>query len=230
MTALDIAVIVILALSALLAFLRGMVRETFSLLGWIAGAVAVFFLLPVVRPYVQQVITSEILGDVLAGIVIFIVVLVIVALLSAKLAERVRQSSLGSLDRSLGFLYGLFRGAVLACLGYLLLTWAYSLENQPPWIADAKSKPLLEVGAKVIRDLTPENFMDKGADAARKAKKAIEDGKRVKDSVDKTQSKDTKDGQNNDSKSNDGQSKDKTGNKSDGGTGGDTGGKADGKE
>lgn len=185
MTALDIVVIVILALSALLAFMRGMVRETFSLLGWIAGAVAVVFLLPVARPYVAQVISSEIVGDVLAGTVIFIVVLVIVALLSAKLAERVRQSSLGSLDRSLGLLYGLFRGAVLACLGYLLLSWAYSLENQPPWIADARSKPLLEVGAQVIRDLAPENFMDKGADAVRKAKKAAEDAERAKDAADK---------------------------------------------
>ena len=190
MTALDIAVIVILALSAFLAFYRGMVRETFSLLGWIAGAVAVFFLLPIVRPYVRQVISSEIIADVLAGTVIFIVVLVAVALLSAKLSQRVRESSLGSLDRSLGLLYGLFRGAVLACLGYLLLTWAYSVENQPPWIADAKSKPLLEVGAKVIRDLAPEEFMDKGADAVRKARKKAEDAKKVNDAVNKAKEAD----------------------------------------
>lgn len=185
MTALDIIVLVIVILSALIAFFRGMVRETLSLAGWITAGLAVIYGLPYARPYAKQVISNELIADIAAGALIFIIVLIIFTLLSARIAERVRDSSLGLLDRSLGLLYGIFRGFVLVSLGFLLLKWAFTENNQPDWIANARTKPVLEVGADLLEKVAPEGFIDTGKKATAAAKKKAEDAKKTKETIDR---------------------------------------------
>ena len=55
----DIAVIVILLLSALLAFARGLVREVLSVGAWVGAAFAMLYLFPHVLPIVQQVVAKD---------------------------------------------------------------------------------------------------------------------------------------------------------------------------
>lgn len=185
MTALDIIVIVVVVLSAVIAFFRGMVKETLSLAGWIAAALAVLYGLPHARPYARQVVSNELIADAGAGVLIFIVVLVIFAIISSRIGERVRESSLGLLDRSLGLLYGVLRGFVLVSLGYLLLKWAFTENSQPDWIAKARTKPVLEVGAGILEKIAPEGFIDTGKKTVKDAKDKARDAKDAKDAADK---------------------------------------------
>ena len=63
----DIAVIVILLLSALLAFARGLVREVLSVGAWVGAAFSTLYLFPHVLPIVQQVVAKELIAKAVAG-------------------------------------------------------------------------------------------------------------------------------------------------------------------
>ena len=97
----DIAVIVILLLSALLAFARGLVREVLSVGAWVGAAFATLYLFPHVLPMVQQVVAKELLAKAVAGIGIFVVSLILLSIISHQLSKGVRGSALSAVDRSL---------------------------------------------------------------------------------------------------------------------------------
>lgn len=164
MSILDIAVIGIVGLSGLLAFFRGMMKEFFSLLGWVAGGLAVLFGLPYVRPMLEGTVdlgeNTGIILDVAAGIAIFVIVMIVVALFTNAISEKVRESSFGTLDRSLGLLFGLVRGFVLVSLFYILLIMAFSGNNEPDWMRTAQTRPALAIGGCLLLQLAPESFGD----------------------------------------------------------------------
>ena len=161
MTLLDIVVVVIIGLSGLVAVLRGMLQETFSLGGWVLAGVAAFFGLPYASPYAHDLVPWPLVADIAAAAAIFIVVLIIATIITTNLAERLRSSRFGTLDRSLGLLYGLARGYVLAALFYLLLIFVFSAKNLPDWIEEARTRPVLALGACPMVKLTPRNFLPK---------------------------------------------------------------------
>lgn len=171
MSLLDIIVLVVVLLSGVLAFARGMAKELLSLIGWIAAAVAVLYGLPVFRPLARQVIAEPTVSDIVAGGLIFIVVLVLFALASGKISEKVKKSHFGALDRTLGLLFGVARGFVLLSLAYLLAIWAFKPDEQPKWVQSAQTRPILQAGAQILIKLAPSDFLTRGQKAVDKVKK-----------------------------------------------------------
>ncbi|MEX1108182.1 MAG: CvpA family protein [Dongiaceae bacterium] len=163
----DLALIGVLILSALLAFVRGFVREVLSIGAWIGAIVATIYAFPYAQPYVREQIEIALLADAVTGLAIFIVALVILTVISHALSRNVRDSSLGAVDRSLGLLFGLVRGAVLICAAYLAMSWAIPKEeDRPTWILNARSTPLVERGAEFLASLLPAEIMQEGEDTA----------------------------------------------------------------
>ena len=81
--------------------------------------------------------------------VVFVVALIVVTLITMKIADFIIDSRVGALDRTLGFLYGAARGILVVAVALLFFDWLVGA-NPPAWIADAKSRPLLEqIGAKI---------------------------------------------------------------------------------
>jgi len=167
----DLVVLIVMALSAILAFARGFVREVLSIGGWIGAAALSVFLLPTARPYGRQYISSELVADLVTAAVLFVAGLVIFAIVSFWLAKIVQGSALNAVDRSLGFLFGLVRGALLICLAYLLFVWVVpDPDSRPAWFYEAKSRPMVERGAEQLLQLVPEELLEDGLqriDAAR---------------------------------------------------------------
>jgi hypothetical protein len=60
----DGAALALVAISAVLAYARGLVRETLSILGWVVAAVAAFAFAPAVGPLVREI---PVLRDVIGG-------------------------------------------------------------------------------------------------------------------------------------------------------------------
>ena len=54
-TLVDGIVLVVIVLSAILAYARGLVRESLSIAGWIAAAVAGFAFAPMVEPLMREI-------------------------------------------------------------------------------------------------------------------------------------------------------------------------------
>jgi membrane protein required for colicin V production len=172
----DLAVIGVMLISALLAFGRGLVREVLSIGAWVAAALAALWGFPYAKDIARKYISITILADVVTATAIFLVTLIVCAAISHAIARNVRGSTFGALDRSLGLLFGLLRGAVLICFAYLLFTWAVPNEaDQPDVIKEARSRPLVASGADILRSLLPQGALDKGAAAAADVQRRLED-------------------------------------------------------
>jgi membrane protein required for colicin V production len=152
----DIVVIVILLLSALLAFARGLVREVLSVGAWVGAAFATLMAFPHMVTLTQSLVRTEVMAKLLAGGSVFLATLVILSILSHQLSKRVRDSALSAIDRSLGFVFGIVRGGVLVCLAYLLVAWVFPPAEQPVWLRDARTMPVIQSGANVLRRLVPD--------------------------------------------------------------------------
>jgi membrane protein required for colicin V production len=175
-TPVDAVVAVVLLASAGFAFMRGFVHEVLSIAAWVGAAFAAMYGLPVARPFFRSHIGAAWAADAAAAVSIFLVSLLICSILTKAIANRVRNSALNSVDSSLGFVFGLIRGAALVCLAYMLAAWVFQ-SDLPGWLADAKSRPWLERGASLLRGLAPEGFgtAENGTKAvSEEARKAME--------------------------------------------------------
>jgi len=157
LNAVDIAVALILLVSAILAYARGFVHETLAVAGWVGAFLATVKGYPYLQPYARDMIPADLLADFAAGVSIFVVTLVILTLITRAISSRVKESALNVLDRSLGFLFGLVRGAVVICAAYIGLGLLIPQEEQPDWVTEAKSLPLIVDGSQVLASLLPED-------------------------------------------------------------------------
>ena len=82
--------------------------------------------------------------------------LIIVTLITMKIADWIIDSRIGALDRTLGFLYGAARGILVVAVGLLFFNWLVGV-NTPAWIANAKSRPLLESIGATLEGLLPDD-------------------------------------------------------------------------
>lgn len=174
MNALDLIVIAGIALSALFAFARGFVKEALSIGAWIgAGLIAIWGLAPA-RPIAQKFISSPMLANSAAGLVLFIGSLIILSILTSMIAGRVKQSALSAVDRALGLLFGIARGVVLACLGFLALSWAIQEKDWPAWVRKSRTRPVLMNGGEYLKSFIPAAARERGAATAIEAQKGLD--------------------------------------------------------
>jgi membrane protein required for colicin V production len=181
----DIIVLLVLVLSALLAFARGFVHEVLAIAGWIGAIFATVYGLPYVRPYGRMIFENTAVADIAAGLALFLVSLIILSLITRALSQRIRNSQLNALDRSLGFVFGLARGIVLIALLYMAVDWLMPASSQPAWIREARSMPLVEGAADLLRSVVPNGQAETGTasaqDAAHSARKALETHQMLRD-------------------------------------------------
>lgn len=154
----DLVLIGLLVLSGILAFARGFVKEVLSILGWLGAGILALEFYPQLSPYILPYIDHEQIADGIAFAVIFIVCLVLLSLASSTISRKVQNSDVGPLDRSLGFLFGLLRGAVVIALLYLLLVQFLPPREHPDWLRQARAMPVVEYSANLLLELAPEHI------------------------------------------------------------------------
>ena len=174
----DLIVIIVLIVSGIFAFVRGFVHEVLAIGSWVAAAFVTLYSFPHARPLVEQYIPTEFFASLVTGVVIFLVSLVLFSVVTRLLSNRVQQSSLGALDRSLGLLFGFARGAVIVVLAWMLLSFLMPEEERFDWVMEARSRPLVERGADLLLALVPEDLLEKGDEAAEDARRRAEELRR----------------------------------------------------
>ncbi len=175
LTLFDIIVIAVILVSAILAMVRGFVREILSVASWLIAAVAAFYLYESLRGAIQPYIENETLATIVSVAVIFIVVLVVASYITMKIADFVIDSRIGSLDRMLGFVFGAARGLLLVVVAFAFFVWL--VEEQPDWITNAEARPILvdlsvqlagvlpdDIEAELLARLRGEDLTIDGAD------------------------------------------------------------------
>lgn len=156
-TPLDGILLGIMVISALLAMIRGFVREVLSIASWVAAAAAAYLLYGRVLPYAKQYISHDLVALGASVAVVFIITLIIVSYITMRISDFVLDSRIGALDRTLGFVFGAVRGLLLVVVALMFFNWFVHPDQQPNWVLNAKSRPiLLSVGERIVA-LLPED-------------------------------------------------------------------------
>lgn len=159
MTWVDGVVLAVLLISAGLAYFRGMVHEVLSIGAWLGAAVAAIIALPQTRPIAEQYVQPDWLATGIALGAVFLVVLVVLKILIHWIAGRVQRSALGGVDRALGFVFGLARGAFIVVLAYIVAGLAFPAVNLwPQEVQQARFLPLAADGARWVAGKLPPEF------------------------------------------------------------------------
>lgn len=126
-TIIDGIVALVIVLSSLLAYSRGLVREALAIAGWVVAAILAYMFAPQVEPLIKEVpVVGEFIGDncALALIVgagaVFAVGLIVMSLITPVFSSLVQRSALGGIDQGLGFLFGVARGILLVAIAYFV--------------------------------------------------------------------------------------------------------------
>lgn len=159
MTWVDFVVLAVLLISAGLAFFRGLVREVLGIGAWLGAAVAAILAEPQVKPLLVAHVQPDWLATGLAVGAVFIVVLIVLKVLIAWIAGHVQRSVLGGVDRALGFLFGLARGAFIIVLAYIVGGLAVpATQRWPEEVRQSRSLPLAADGARWLVEHLPPDF------------------------------------------------------------------------
>lgn len=157
---LDVVFLVIVGVSALVAIARGVTKELLSITGWILAAVSVYYLLPVVDPIMKKYIASEVLSSLVSGMVILIMFCIFWVLAADKISTQIRFSKLSSLDRILGFIFGIFRGVIIVILLQIMISSLIPEESQKGVFAESRYFKLAGDASGPIKSLIPEKWFD----------------------------------------------------------------------
>lgn len=159
MTWVDAVVLAVIAVSAVLAFLRGLVQEVLGVGAWIGAAVVALLLRSTTAPWLQGKVEPPWLAEALAVAGVFLLVLILLKIVIGFVARVVQDSMLGGLDRTLGLVFGLARGAFLVVLAYILAGMVLPPGDRwPPAVRDSRSLPLVVEGSNWLIAQLPPRF------------------------------------------------------------------------
>jgi membrane protein required for colicin V production len=156
-TLLDIILLVVMLVSALLAMVRGFMREILSIASWATAAIVTVLGFPKLLPIVQGYLSNDIVAKAVTIGTIFLGTLIIVSVITIKISDMVLDSRIGALDRTLGFLFGLARGLVIVVVAFLFFNWLVPDRSQPDWVKNAKSLVVLKKTGDTLMSMLPED-------------------------------------------------------------------------
>lgn len=159
MTGFDWIALGIISISLLFSFMRGAVREIFSLGAWVVAFFLARWLAPELTLYLPKAIPTEPLRWLAAFMIVGGTALVGMTVLGILLSEFLKMVGLGSMDRFLGAVFGTLRG-FLAVLVLVLLAGLTDEPKKPYW-KNAMFSPLFEVLATQSKGLLPDAMANK---------------------------------------------------------------------
>lgn len=156
MTWLDYTVLGVMLVSIVWGAWRGLVREVISILGWVIAFLAANLFAGPFAETLPQAIPSPELRLAAAFVGIFIGSLVVTTLVGLLLSKAVHAVGLAGLDRVLGALFGVARGALIV-LAATLLAGLSTLPKEPAWRDSVAGVPLAQA-ALALKPWLPQTF------------------------------------------------------------------------
>lgn len=153
---LDVIILIVVAISALIALSRGLVKEVLSIIGWILATMAVIYILPVVMPFAKEYISNGYVAGVVSSLFILILFFILWIYATAGVVGKIRTSKLNGMDRMLGLFFGIARAFLLVVLFYILVSWMIPADKQSETLTKSKYFQLAGKFAQPLEEMIPE--------------------------------------------------------------------------
>jgi membrane protein required for colicin V production len=166
---LDLTFLTMGLISALLAMYRGLTRELLSIVSWIVAAGAAYLAFKRAQESVGIEIGKQLglagtngalVGAAIIALGVFLVVLIVVHLLTTRLSDAILDTSVGMVDRILGFIFGFMRGALIVIIGFMLVDGiAPNFVQQFAWVQQSKTLPYIVGPGNWIKGVLTQNVV-----------------------------------------------------------------------
>jgi membrane protein required for colicin V production len=158
----DLFFSIILLYSVIQCFLKGFSLSLISFMKWVLSTLVTILLVPKFQPIVSKYIQSEFINNVGLGVAIFIFTLFITILIGKSFSKAMTWTGVGSIDKTFGFLFGFFKGYIVAVCIFSILNWFYPYQNWGISAENAITFNLVNKGSEILIEEFPstEDFID----------------------------------------------------------------------
>ena len=156
-TLLDGVLVGFTLVSAMLAMVRGFMREILSIAAWGAAALVTLYAFSKLLPTAKTYFNNDTVASVVVVAGTFIGTLIVVSIITVRISDMILDSRIGALDRTLGFLFGLGRGLLIVVVAFLFFSWLVPDKQRPDWITNAKSRTVLDGTGQWLMSLLPDD-------------------------------------------------------------------------
>jgi membrane protein required for colicin V production len=159
MTEFDYAVLLVVGISVAIGAVRGLIREAFSLAGWVLAFVVANTFGNEMAGWLRGWIHNDSARLISAFVLLFVLVLLAMGIAGMLLSKLFRIAGLGLADRALGAIFGLARGIVVAVVAVMIAGFT-TLPRQPEW-RNALLSPPLETAVLAAKPWIPRDVAER---------------------------------------------------------------------
>ena len=158
----DVVVIIIFIYFVVQCFLKGFTLSLISFMKWVFSTVITIILVPKLQPIINEYIESEFINNVGLAVTIFIFTLFLTIVIGKSLKKTITWTGVGSIDKTFGLLFGIFKGYIVSLCLFSILNWFYPYQNWGISAEDAISFNVIKKGSEILVEEFPSNedFID----------------------------------------------------------------------
>ena len=158
----DIFVLLIFVYCIIQCFLKGFSLSLISFMKWVVSTIVTIILVPKLQPTVSEYIESEFIKNVGLGVVVFIFTLFLTIVIGKALGKAVTWTGVGSIDKTFGMIFGIFKGYVVSVCIFSILNWFYPFKNWGISAEEAITFNFINKGSEILVEEFPssEDFID----------------------------------------------------------------------
>ena len=140
----DVIILVLILISALFAFFRGFSLELLSISVWIISFFGSYAYGNNLVNFFNKIVNNILISTAISYVLAFLIIFVIFSFLTRKFSVFIKESYVGLIDKSLGFIFGILRGYVIVGLCFFLFDYFYK-GKRLEFIDNSKIIPVIKI-------------------------------------------------------------------------------------
>ena len=153
----DVIILVLILISALFAFFRGFSLELLSISVWVISFFGSYSYGKNFVNFFNKIINNILISTGISYVVAFLVIFIFFSFFTRKFSVYVKNSYVGLIDKSLGFIFGILRGYLIVGLCFFCFDYFYQ-GKRLKFIDNSKIIPVIKItNNEILRFLDIDN-------------------------------------------------------------------------
>ena len=164
LTNFDYSLLLIVLMSAFMAFANGFIKAALSLGGLVVGILVASWEYVVLAMILHQWIERFEICEAIAFVLILVLVMILFSVVGQVLRKTAKAIGLGLVDRLLGALFGILRGVLI---GAAIIVAVTAFLPKSGWLENSQLAPYFLAGVHEVSFIVPQHFQDQIAAGAK---------------------------------------------------------------